>query len=156
VEQILWLWSLLPISVVAALINILIIVGIVGICSAWIGRWIPFFNVYAPTLKLVGIACLIVGVFFKGGESVEAVWRNRVAALEEKVRVAEAKAAVINTVIETVYVDRIQVVTDTKVVIQNNIRKSANKIDRVCRVEPEVISILNQSAKTPAVQGDKK
>jgi hypothetical protein len=155
VEQILWLWSLLPASVVSALINILIIVGIVGICSAWIGRWIPVFNIYAPTLKLIGIVCLVVGVFFKGGDSVDSVWRARVAALEEKIRVAEAKSAEINTVIETVYVDRVQVVTDTKVIVQNTIRKSANKIDRVCRVEPEVISILNQSAKTP-VPGDKK
>ena len=154
-EQILWLWSLLPASVVSALINILIIVGIVGICSAWIGRWIPVFNIYAPTLKLIGIVCLVVGVFFKGGDGVDSVWRARVAALEEKIRVAEAKSAEINTVIETVYVDRVQVVTDTKVIVQNTIRKSANKIDRVCRVEPEVISILNQSAKTP-VTGDKK
>jgi hypothetical protein len=111
---------------------------------------------YAPALRLAGICCLVVGVFFKGGESVEAVWRARVAALEEQVRVAEAKSAVINTVIETVYVDRVQVVTDTKVVVQNRIRNSANRIDRVCRVEPEVISILNQSARTPAIPGDKK
>ena len=155
-EQILWLWSLLPISVVAALINILIIVGIVGVFAAIIGRWIPFFMMYAPALRLAGICCLVIGVFFKGGESVEAVWRARVAALEEQVRVAEAKSAVINTVIETVYVDRVQVVTDTKVVVQNRIRNSANRIDRVCRVEPEVISILNQSARTPAIPGDKK
>ena len=154
-EQILWLWSLLPASVVSALINTLIIAGVVGICSAWIGRWIPVFNIYAPTLKLIGIVCLVVGVFFKGGDSVDDVWRARVAALEEKIRVAEAKSAEINTVIETVYVDRVQVVTDTKVIVQNTIRKSANKIDRVCRIEPEVISILNQSAKKP-IPGDKK
>jgi hypothetical protein len=113
------------------------------------------FNIYAPTLKLIGIVCLVVGVFFKGGDSVDDVWRARVAALEEKIRVAEAKSAEINTVIETVYVDRVQVVTDTKVIVQNTIRKSANKIDRVCRIEPEVISILNQSAKKP-IPGDKK
>lgn len=155
-SQILWLWSLIPVSLVTTLINSLIILGVIGVCSAWIGRWIPVFNLYAPTLKLIGIVCLVIGVFFKGGASVEAIWRARVADLEEKVRVAEAKSAEINTVIETVYVDRVQVIRDTKVVVQNNIRKNAKKIDQVCKIEPEVISILNEAAKTPAKKGDKK
>ena len=91
----------------------------------------------------------------EGGFANESKWQARIAELEEKVRVAEAKSAEINTVIETVYVDRVQVVTDTKIIVQNNIRKSAKKMDQVCKIEPEVISILNESAKKP-VKGDKK
>jgi hypothetical protein len=52
-------------------------------------------------------------------------------------------------------VDRVQIVTDTKIIVQNNIRKSAKKMDQVCKIEPEVINILNESVKKP-VKGDKK
>lgn len=154
-SQILWLWSLLPTWMITTIINLLIIVGIVGVCSAWIGKWLPFFNAYAPTLKIVGIVCLVVGVFFKGGESVEKVWRARVADLEDKIKIAEAKSAEINTVIETVYVDRVKIVRDTKIVTRTRIRNVANKVDQVCRIEPEVISILNDAARIP-MNGDKK
>lgn len=154
-SQILWMWSLIPAGLLSWIINITILLGIVGVCSAWIGKWVPFFSAYAPTLKLIGIVLLVVGVFFKGGESVEKVWRARVADLEEKVRIAEQAAADANGKIETVYVDRIQIVRDTKVVIRNNIKKNAKKIDMVCTVEPEVISILNEAAKLPK-KGDKK
>lgn len=152
---ILWIWNLFPAWLVSWSINLMILLGIVGIYSAWFGKWIPIFNVYAPSLKLIGIVLLVVGVFFKGGESVEKVWRDRVADLEEKVRIAEQAAADANGKIETVYVDRIQIVRDTKVVIQNDIKKNANKIDMVCTVEPEAISILNEAAKLPK-KGDKK
>lgn len=135
--------------VVTATINILIIAGVLGVCSAWIGRWIPFFSAYAPALKIVGIVCLVLGVYFKGGASVEATWRQRVADLEQQVKLSEERAATANAKIETVYIDRVQVVKDTKYIIQNTIRKDANKIDMICRVDPEVITILNQAAKLP-------
>jgi len=148
-SQILWLWNLLPMSVVTAIINILIIVGILGVCSAWIGRWIPFFSAYAPTLKLIGVVCLVAGMYFKGGASVEATWRQRVADLEQQVKLAEERAETANAKIETVYVDRVQVVTDVKYVVQNSIRKSANKFDMMCKIDPQVITILNESARQP-------
>jgi hypothetical protein len=92
----------------------------------------------------------------EGGIATEAKWLERVAELEEQVKVAEAKSAQVNTVIETVYVDKIQIVEKTKVITRNAIRNSANKIDRVCKSEPEVITILNDAAKITANTGVKK
>ena len=106
-------------------------------------------------VQLVGVAVVMLSLWMEGGFANESKWQARIAELEEKVRVAEAKSAEINTVIETVYVDRVQIVTDTKIIVQNNIRKSAKKMDQVCKIEPEVISILNESVKKP-VKGDKK
>jgi hypothetical protein len=153
--QILWLWSLLPAGVVTDLINILIIVGVIGVCSAWIGKKILFFNQYAPTLKLIGIVCLVVGVFFKGGEGVEKVWRARVADLQQQVAAAEKKSEEANGKIETVYVDRIKVVKETQVIIKNKIQKNAKNIDLICKLDPEVITILNGASEKPS-RGDKK
>ena len=82
----------------------------------------------------------------------EAKWQARVDELETKVAAAEKAAAEANGRIETVYVDRVQVVKEVQYVVQNRIAKDAAKIDMTCRVDPEAIEILNQAAHA----GDKK
>ena len=149
--QIMWVLGLLPDWVW----HILLLLGVVAVVASIFLKVVPFISQYSLPIKLIGVAVVMLSLWMEGGFANESKWQARVAELEEKVRVAEAKSAEINTVIETVYVDRVQVVTDTKVIIQNNIRKSAKKIDQVCKIEPEVISILNEAAKKP-VKGDKK
>jgi hypothetical protein len=149
--QIMWVFGLLP----EWIWHILLLLGIVAVVASVFLKIVPFISQYSLPIKLVGVAVVMLSLWMEGGFANESKWQARIAELEEKVRVAEAKSAEINTVIETVYVDRVQIVTDTKIIVQNNIRKSAKKMDQVCKIEPEVINILNESVKKP-VKGDKK
>jgi hypothetical protein len=149
--QIMWVLEILPEWVW----HMLLLLGVVAVVASVFLKMVPFISQYSLPIKLVGVAVVMLSLWMEGGFANESKWQARVAELEEKVRVAEAKSAEINTVIETVYVDRVQVVTDTKIIVQNNIRKSAKKMDQVCKIEPEVISILNESVKKP-IKGDKK
>ena len=65
-----------------------------------------------------------------------------------QVKEAEAKSAVVNTEIKIVYRDRVKVVKQDVVVIQEKIREVEKVIDRGCVVAPEAISILNEATKT--------
>jgi hypothetical protein len=78
------------------LVNGLIIVGLVGISAAWIARWVPYFNLYRGPIQLIGIVCLVLGVYFKGGADVERAWRERVAELEAKIAIAEKQSVEAN------------------------------------------------------------
>ena len=54
----------------------------------------------------------------------------------------------VNTEIEIVYRDRVKVVKQDVVVIQEKIREVEKVIDKGCVIAPEAISILNEAAKS--------
>jgi hypothetical protein len=73
-------------------------------------------------------------------------WRNKVAELEEQVKVAEAKSKIVNVEIQTVYRDKVKIVKETQVVIQERIKEVEKRIDSQCTVDTDVIKILNDAA----------
>ena len=77
-------------------------------------------------------------------------WRNKVAELEEKVKVSEAKSKAANVEIQTVYRDKVKIVKETQVVIQERIKEVEKRIDSQCTIDTEVINILNEAAKRKA------
>lgn len=143
--QIQWLLALLPVGAW----YVLLVLGIAAVVASIFLKIVPLISQYSLPIKWSGIAVIVLSTWMLGGFANEEKWKARVAELEAKVLVAEAKSAKINTVIETVYVDRVKVVTDTRVALQNTIRKSANKLDQTCRIPEQAITILNQSAGNP-------
>ena len=96
-----WLLSFLPDAFLLFIINTILICGIVGTVIGFLGSKLPFIGNYANIIKYVSIALLCIGIYWKGGYSVEQEWRQRVAELEEKVKDAEEKSQQTNVVIET-------------------------------------------------------
>lgn len=97
-------------------------------------------------IQIVSIILLVAGVYFKGGQAAEIQWRERVRELEAKVAASEQQAKEVNTEIKTVYVDRVKVVKEQQVVIQEKIKNVEVKIDSQCKVAAEAVDILNQAA----------
>ena len=60
--------------------------------------------------------------------------------------ISEQKSKEANTQIQTVYVDRVKVVKEKQIVIQEKLKTVEVKIDANCKVVPEAISILNEAA----------
>jgi len=146
--QMAWMWSLIPTSVLYWVINLLIVAGLVGIAAGWIGKWIPFVNTYAGPAKIVGIILLVLGVYFKGGYSVEIAYRAEAERLQKLVEESEKKSEQANIDLVQAVKDREAAVKNQKVVIQERIKIVKQKIDADCRVDIEAIDILNDSAKT--------
>jgi hypothetical protein len=142
--------SFLPDAFLVWIINIVLLAGIVGTTVSILFkvaiRWIPWIIPYRTLLQVVSIALLLAGVYFKGGLAIEQEWRARVKDLEAKVAISEEQAKAANTKIEKVYIDRVKVVKDTQVVIQEKLKTVEVKIDAQCKVVPEAINILNDAA----------
>ena len=102
-------------------------------------------------VQVVSIILLVAGVYFKGGYDVEMDWRNKVSAMEDKVKESEQKAKDANAQIKTVIVEKTKVIREQQVVYQEKIKEVEKKIDAQCKVAPEAVDILNQAA-----QGVKK
>jgi hypothetical protein len=109
---------------------------------------IPFFGTNAIQLRFVATLILIFTVWMEGGIANEAKWQQRIQDLEAQVAAAEKKAAETNTKIETVYVDRVEVVKEVQYVVRKEIERTANTLDANCRIPPRAIELLNQATGT--------
>lgn len=140
-----WMLSFIPDSILHAFVNIVFYAGIVGTLLGFVFNF-AFLRQYRLIIQVVGILLLVAGVYFKGGYEVEIQWRERVAKLEEKVKLAEEKSKVVNTVVKTKVVTKFKTIHDTKIITQEVIKEVAAKIDTECKVAPEALIILNSAA----------
>ena len=142
-----WLLHFLPDSFILFIVYSVLAAGAVLTIASYMVKWIPGISAYKTPARVAGILLLICGVYFYGGYSTEMQWRERVTEMETKVAEAEAKSVKTNTVIKKVYVDRVKVVKQDVVVVQEKIREVEKLIDKDCRVAPEALDLLNQAAK---------
>lgn len=105
-----WILHLLPEALILWVCNLLLAAGIALTVAAFFIKSIPLLNQYRLPAQILGIALLVVGVYWRGGYAVESDWRERVAEVQAKLAVAEKRSAEVNTEIIT------RVVTQTKVV----------------------------------------
>jgi NADH:ubiquinone oxidoreductase subunit 6 (subunit J) len=139
--QIMWMLGLIP----AWLWHILLGVSLVTIAATYFLRMIPFMSANAIQLRFVAVLLLTLTVWMEGGIANEAKWQARIQELEARVAAAEKQAAETNTKIETVYVDRVQVVKEIQYVVRKDIERAATELDANCRVSPRAIELLNQA-----------
>ena len=144
-----WMMHLLPDSFLIWIINLLLVGGLVGIVVGFFGSKIPFVSTYARIIQIASIILFCVGVYWKGGYSVEADWRQRVAELEEKIKDAEEKSRQTNVIIETKYRDRVKTITETRERVVEKIKEREKVINAKCELDPSVLSILNEASKKP-------
>jgi len=142
-----WLLHLLPTSLILWIVNIAMIAGAIGILASFFIKFIPFINIYRTPIQIVSIIVFCTGIYWYGGYTTEMIWRDEVAKMEEKIAESEAKSKKVNKVIQKVYVDRVKIVKQDVVVIQEKIREVSNVIDKDCKVSPEAVNLLNQAAR---------
>jgi hypothetical protein len=140
-----WILHLLPDSFLIYVINGICIAGLVATVLGFFLGWVPFVGRWKLPLQLLGIALLVAGVYFKGGYSTEMEWRDRVAEVEKKVKVAEAKAKEANTQVQTKIVTKIVKIQEKANVAKETIRRNKEVINQECKLSDEAISAYNFS-----------
>lgn len=130
-------------------INASIIVGLIALVVGYVVGYIPAaskFVAYKTIGVLLGALLLGVGIYSKGSYDSDMKWKLEIANLETRLARAEGEAKTATAKVEYVYVDKIQKVTETKVVIQEKIRNVATEIDQQCKVSPKAVELLNAAA----------
>ena len=145
-----WLISLLPDSMMAWVVHLITLAGLAGLGMGYFLSHIPLVSQYEKILKIAGAIALVVGVYLQGGVATEQRWRDRVTELEARIKQAEEKSAVVNEVVKTKVVNKIKVVKEREIVVQERIKEVEKIIDAKCEVPKEAIDILNEAAKDPA------
>ncbi len=139
-----WILNLIPDWVW----HVVLALSLVTMAATYFLRMIPFMATNAIQLRFVAVLILILTVWMEGGIANEAKWQARVQELEARVAIAEKAAAEANGKIETVYVDRVEVVKEIQYVVRKDIERTATELDANCRVSPRAIELLNQATGT--------
>lgn len=141
-----WILHFLPDSLILWFTNLLLLAGVGLSIAGLFAHRIPVIWQYQLPFKIVGIALLAAGVYFRGGYGVEMTWRDRVAEVEAQLEEAKKESARVNTVVET------KVITKTKIIKQQGetIIQQVDKIvpvEKDCRLDKEVIDVHNEAAR---------
>jgi hypothetical protein len=162
-SQIQWMLGLIPDAVLNWAYWAIIIAGLTGVLAGWLGRWIPFYGNYVKVLQPVGIVLLVLGVWLRGGYDTEMAWRDKVAKLEEQVKIAEQKSQETNTVIQEKVVEKTKVIKGKTEYITQYLDREIVKNQEIikyienCPVPKEIINIHNQAVDmNKAAEGPKK
>ena len=150
---------LLPDSLLEWVVNFVLILGIVGVVASfffsYVARFLPMLAAYQTAFRIISVIVLVLGVYFKGGYSVEMEWRERVAELEAKVAKAEAESKTTNEKIKTKVITKTQVIRvrgeEQIKYIDREIIKYDEKFAKggQCEIPAEFIKSHNDAAEQP-------
>lgn len=141
-----WILHFLPDSIILAFCNILLLAGIVATAAGFVAHRIPGFGPYQLGLKLGGIALLVLGVYFRGGYAVETEWRERVAAVEAKLAVAEKASADANRTIEVKTKQRVTQIRQRMTYVKQYVDREVVKYNDQCQIPEPFIRAHNDAA----------
>ena len=147
-----WILHFLPDAVILWFCNILLVTGVVLTAAGFFADRIPVVAQYQLPFRVLGIALLVIGVYFRGGLAVEQQWRERVAEVEAKLAVAEQKSADANTKIDSAAKEKIRVIRGQTQIVRQYIDREVIKYDTKflpsgqCEIPQEFIQAHNKSA----------
>lgn len=139
----------LPDSIIIWFCNILLFAGIVATAAGFVAHRIPVLWSYQLAFKIGGIALLVLGVYFRGGLAVETEWRERVAAVEAQLAVAERASAEANTQIDTKSQKKTTEIRQRTQYIRQYVDREVVKYDAGCVIPQPFIQAHNEAAEAP-------
>jgi hypothetical protein len=139
----------LPDTAILWFCNMLLLTGVVLTVAGFFIKSIPLLNQYRVPAQILGVALLTLGVYFRGGLAVEAEWRERVAAVEAQLKVAEQQSAKENTRIETRVVNKTEYITRRGQDIVQYVDREVARYDATCVIPGEFVQAHNRAAEAP-------
>ena len=144
-----WILHFLPDSIILWFCNILLLVGIALTIAGFFAHRIPLVWQYQLPFKVLGIALLTLGVYFRGGYAVEQQWRERVAQVEEKLAQAEKASADANALLDTKSQQRVAAIREKNRVVKQYITREITRYNDQCVIPQPFIRAHNDAAEAP-------
>ena len=150
-----WILYFLPDALVLWICNTVLLAGILLTAAAFFIKRIPVINQYRTPAQVLGIALLVLGVYWRGGYTIEQEWRDRVAEVEARVAAAEAASQEENVKIVTKVVTKTQIVRTRGETITKYIDREIVRYDEKfapggqCEIPREFIKAINDAAEAP-------
>jgi hypothetical protein len=141
--QIQWLLQLVPDSIFVWITYLLFAAGLVLYVASKLVSWIPLIGQYRLPAELVGVVALVIAGYFYGGIS----YREQIAEMKQRVRIAEEKSQQVNTVIETKVIEKVKVVKQNVYITREIVRDTAGQqLDAQCSLPRSTVSLHDSAS----------
>ena len=141
--QIQWLLQIIPDGVFVWLTYLLFGAGVVLYVASKLVSWIPLMGQYRLPAELVGVAALVIAAYFSGGIS----YREQIADMKQRVRIAEERSQKVNTVIETKVIEKVKVVKQNVYITREIVRDTAGQqLDAQCSLPRSTVSLHDSAS----------
>ena len=141
--QIQWLLQLIPDGIFVWLTYLLFATGLVLYVASKLVSWIPLMGQYRLPAELVGIVALVIAAYFYGGIS----YREQIAEMKQRIKVAEEKSQQVNTVIETKIIEKVKVVKQNVYITREIVRDTAGRqLDAQCSLPRSTVSLHDSAS----------
>jgi hypothetical protein len=141
--QIQWLLQLIPDGVFVWLTYLLFGAGLVLYVASKLVAWIPLMGQYRLPAELMGVVVLVIAAYFYGGIS----YREQIAEMKQRVRIAEEKSQQVNTVIETKIIEKVKVVKQNVYITREIVRDTAGRqLDAQCSLPRSTVSLHDSAS----------
>jgi len=144
-----WILHFLPDSVILWFCNSLLLAGIAMTVAAFFVKNIPIINQYRVPAQVLGIALLVLGVYFRGALAVETTWRERVAEVEARLVEAEKASAEATKGIDLKTQKQIESVRQRTTYIKQYVDREVVKYDAGCVIPEPFVRAHNTAAEAP-------
>lgn len=125
----------------------ILLVGLAGLASTYLMKFIPFVFIYRQSIQLTSVAAIIVGTFMSGAIYDNNAWESRVKEMQQKVEIAEKQSQVANEMIDTKVAEETAKIKEKQVVRTEYIKQEVVKYDSTCVIPKEFIEVVNEAAK---------
>jgi hypothetical protein len=141
--QIQWLLQLIPDGIFVWLTYLLFGAGVLLYMASKLVSWIPLIGQYRLPAELVGVVALVIAGYFYGGIS----YREQIAEMKQRVRIAEEKSQQVNTVIETKIIEKVKVVKQNVYITREIVRDTAGQqLDAQCSLPRSTVSLHDSAS----------
>jgi hypothetical protein len=142
--QIQWLLQLIPDGIFVWITYLLFAAGVVLYVASKLVSWIPLMGQYRFPAELAGVVALVIAAYFYGGVS----YREQVAEMKQRVRIAEEKSQQVNTVIETKIIEKVKVVKQNVYITREIVKEVAGQqLDAQCSLPRSTISLHDSASR---------
>jgi hypothetical protein len=147
--QIQWLLQLIPDGIFVWLTYLLFGAGVILYVASKLVSWIPLMGQYRFPVELTGVVALVIAAYFYGGVS----YREQIAEMKQRVKVAEEKSQQVNTVIETKIIEKIKVVKQNVYITREIVKEVAGRqLDAQCTLPQSTVSLHDSASRNEVPQ----
>jgi len=141
--QIQWLLQLIPDSIFVWITYLLFGAGVLLYVASKLVSWIPLMGQYRLPAELVGVVALVIAAYFYGGIS----YREQIAEMKQRVKIAEEKSQQVNRVIETKIIEKVKVVKQNVYITREIVRDTAGRqLDAQCSLPRSTVSLHDSAS----------
>ena len=141
--QIQWLLQLIPDGIFVWITYLLFAAGVVLYVASKLVSWIPLMGQYRLPAELMGVLVLVIAAYFYGGIS----YREQIAEMKQRVKIAEEQSQQVNTVIETKIIEKVKVVKQNVYITREIVKEAAGRqLDAQCSLPRSTVSLHDSAS----------